>query len=545
MSHHSTSQTSRHLKVDVAVIGGGLGGVAAALAAVRRGRRVVMTEPTTWVGGQLSAQGVPPDEHPWIEQFGCTASYRRLRNQIRAYYREWFPLTVESAHDPQLNPGRGRVSKLCHDPRVALAVMESMLSPWVGAGRLTVLTEHVPVEATVDEDLVTSVTVRSTLGRGDVVIEADYFLDATETGDLLPLTGTEFVTGFESRAETGEPSAPEAAQPDNVQAVSVCFAVDHQAGADHVIDKPAEYEHFRDFEPPNWSGRLISWLAPDPRTGVPVERTFNPNPVDDGPILADQSQDAGDKDLWLFRRIAARSTFVPGFLDSDITLVNWPMIDYVEGVTFGPDREECERHLSRARQLSLSMLYWMQTEAPRSDGGVGFPGLRLRGDLFGTTDGLAVAPYVREGRRLLAQCRITEQDVSLASRGDRGAVSYPDSVGVGAYRIDLHPSTGGDGYIDVANCPFEIPLRALIPQRVRNVIAAGKCLGTTHITNGCYRLHPVEWNTGEVAGLLAAYCLESGTSPQAVTAHPDNFDDFARVLDAEGVERKWPEVKAY
>ena len=68
------------------------------------------------------------------------------------------------------------------------------------------------------------------------------------------------------------------------------------------------------------------------------------------------------------------------------------------------------------------------------------------------------------------------------------------------YRIDLHPSTGGDNYIDVGSCPFEIPLGALLPQRVTNLLPAGKNIGTTHITNGCYRLHPVEWNVGEVAG---------------------------------------------
>ena len=42
------------------------------------------------------------------------------------------------------------------------------------------------------------------------------------------------------------------------------------------------------------------------------------------------------------------------------------------------------------------MLYWMQTEAPRPDGGTGFPGLRLRPDVMGTADGLAQAPYHRE-----------------------------------------------------------------------------------------------------------------------------------------------------
>src|SRR4029453_19404509 len=61
----------RELHAEVLVVGGGLGGVAAAIAACQLGRWVVLTEKTNWVGGQLTAQAVPPDEHPWIEQFGC------------------------------------------------------------------------------------------------------------------------------------------------------------------------------------------------------------------------------------------------------------------------------------------------------------------------------------------------------------------------------------------------------------------------------------------------------------------------------------------
>ena len=63
---------SKELDCDVAVVGGGTGGFAAALAACRNGMRVILTEETDWIGGQLTAQGVPPDEHPWIELFGCT-----------------------------------------------------------------------------------------------------------------------------------------------------------------------------------------------------------------------------------------------------------------------------------------------------------------------------------------------------------------------------------------------------------------------------------------------------------------------------------------
>src|SRR5512139_1082182 len=73
------------LRTDVAIIGGGLGACAAALAAARLGRRVVLTEETRWLGGQLTNQAVPPDEHPWIEEFGANRSYRALRDGIRAY----------------------------------------------------------------------------------------------------------------------------------------------------------------------------------------------------------------------------------------------------------------------------------------------------------------------------------------------------------------------------------------------------------------------------------------------------------------------------
>ena len=188
---------------------------------------------------------------------------------------------------------------------------------------------------------------------------------------------------------------------------------------------------------------------------------------------------------------------------------------------------------------------WLQTEAPRPDGGTGYPGLRLRGDVTGSPDGLAQAPYIRESRRIRAEYTVVEQDLSLAVRGEHGAVSYPDSIGVGMYRIDLHPSTGGDNYIDVGSCPFEIPLGALIPQRMENLLPAGKNIGTTHITNGSYRLHPVEWNVGEVAGLLADFCLARGESPRAVRGTPRLLAEFTDRISAVGVECRWPQIAGY
>ncbi|MDP9611236.1 FAD-dependent oxidoreductase [Streptomyces demainii] len=527
---------------DILIVGGGLGGVAAALAACRAGRRVVMTEETDWIGGQLTAQAVPPDEHPWVEQFGTTATYRALREGIRAYYRQWYPLRAEARGLAELNPGAGRVSKLCHEPRVALAVLEGMLAPFRAAGLLTVLTEHRALSAETDGDVIRAVTVRDLRGGEPTTFTARYVVDATETGELLALAGVEHAAGAEAQDEFGEPHAPAEARPDNQQGITVCFALSHHEGEDHTVERPEMYDFWRSYRPGFWPGPLLGFEAPDPRTLEPVPRTFVPNPdLDPLAVSADQSADAGDKELWGFRRILARGLHRPGAFGSDITLVNWPLNDYWLKPYIGQEAEA----LREARQLSLSVLYWLQTEAPRADGGTGFPGLRIRPDVTGTADGLAKAAYVRESRRIKAVTTVIEQDVAIDVVGVYGRTRYRDSVGVGGYRIDLHPSTGGDTYIDVGSVPFEIPLGALVPRRVRNLLPAGKNIGTTHITNGCYRLHPVEWNVGEVAGALAAHCLDEGVEPHQVQAGDKRFEEFGRLLDRWGVQRRWPDVRGY
>ena len=120
------------------------------------------------------------------------------------------------------------------------------------------------------------------------------------------------------------------------------------------------------------------------------------------------------------------------------------------------------------------------------------------------------------------------------------SVSFRDSVGLGSYPIDLHPSTAGDNYIDFETLPFEIPLGALIPERIQNVLPANKNIGTTHVTNGCYRLHPVEWNIGEAVGGLVGHCLRRGIAPAAVWERHGECEAFQRTLIERGVEIRWP-----
>jgi hypothetical protein len=481
---------ARELRADVVVIGGSTGGCAAAIAAARTGYRVILTEETDWIGGQLTAQAVPPDEHPWIEASGATRLYRQFRTAVREYYRQHYPLTAEARAVENLNPGNGLVSRLCHEPRVALAVLNELLAPYVSGRRVVLLLGHQPTGADVDGDRVRAVRVHDLNGGRDVVLRAAYFLDATELGDLLPLTKAEYAVGSESQKETGEPHASTEANPANQQAFTCCFAMDYLDGEDHTIDKPAEYDFWRKYVPkvkPDWPGSLLSWKTSDPITLKERRVSFDPTGLASGGL-----------NLWLYRRIA--------------------------GLTPA-----------------------MQTEAPRPDGKVGWKGLRLREDVVGTTDGLAKYPYIRESRRIKAKFTVLEQHVGTEARmqvtgqkrDEVTAERFLDTVGVGSYRIDLHPSSGGDNYIDVSSLPFQIPLRALIPRRLENLLPACKNLGVTHITNGCYRLHPVEWNIGEAAGTLAAFCLTCKEPPRQVRMNKILLTDFQTILRRDRFELGW------
>jgi hypothetical protein len=533
---------------DICIAGGGTGGTAAAMAALARGMRVVMTEETDWIGGQLTAQAVPADEHPYIESFGCSGRYRRFRTAVRDYYRRYYPLTAEAKANPQLNPGNGGVSHICVEFRVCLAVLEADLQPYLSNGQLTLLLRHTVQSASMAGDSVRALTVKDGLTGASRSITARYFLDATELGDLLPMTGTEFVTGTESKSQTGELHAAEHANPSGSQGFTFCFAMDHLEGEDHTIDRPADYAFWHDFVPkltPPYPGPQISWTVPVPTASAkPWTQYMLPNP--------DAAHNTWGN-LWFYRRIADPSNFVPGSYRSGITLVNWSQNDYFGGDLLTSTPAERTKYLYNARQLSLSLMYWMQTEAPRVDGGAGMKGLRMRNDVVGTEDGLAKYPYIREARRIRPEFLITEQLIGTdmrmkqtgKSKDDVRAVQFADSVGVGAYKFDLHSAVGGQNFIDASALPMQIPLGALIPVRVENLLPACKNIGTTHITNACYREHPTEWNIGEAAGAVATYAVRKGKTPRQIRNNTALMADFQADLRKDGFELEWPpEAKA-
>lgn len=510
------------LECDLLIAGGGMGGCAAALAACRSGRTVVLTEETDWLGGQMTSQGVSAfDEHRFIESFGGTRSYYELRELIRRYYREHATLTEAGQPAGRLNPGNGWVSHLCFEPRVGLWALEELLRPWLDAGKLTVLLRHQAVSARVEGDEVRSVLFRELDGSRHVEVRGTYVLDATELGDLLPLTGTEYVTGAESAAETGEPNAVEGeARPEWTQSFTYPFVLEHRAGERHSIACPPEYAEDRERQP-----FTLKHLYYDERGWI-TYRMFEGNEGAGGPF-------------WTYRRLIDAGNFEDPQFAHDLAMINWPGNDFRHGALIDVEPEVALQSLRRAKQLSLGFCYWLQNECPRDEGGDAYPELHLRPDLMGTADGLSKYPYIRESRRIRAMGMVTERDIAARHQPGARARHFPDSVGIGFYAIDIHPGEGEEKMPPSPTRPFQIPLSALVPVRMRNLLPACKNIGTTHITNGAYRLHPIEWNIGESAALLAVFCLDRNLTPHAVLADNRRLRRFQRSLVRGGVPIHW------
>ncbi|MFN3168207.1 MAG: FAD-dependent oxidoreductase [Phycisphaeraceae bacterium] len=539
-----------HIKTPALIVGGTTGGVAAALALGRNGVKCLVAEPTALIGGQLTAQAVPPDENRWIEGVdgvqSATRSYLDFRERVRQHYRQHPHASADTRVSDHLNPGGGWVSRLCFEPVVGHAVLQAMLKPYTDQGLADIRLGLKPVAADTVGDRIAAITLEHTKTGDRLVVEADYVLDATDLGDVYPLAGVEHFVGADGGDRFGELHARgDQPNPADQQSFCWCFALEHRVGEDHRIDKPRDYDAWRSFVPdlnPPWPGPLFSWEIPGHDGKQRTLRMFAP-PDDPG----------NEWELWRYRRIVDPAIYAAEHREThpEVSLVNWVQMDYFRKPLLGVGEDEARAALAGAREQSACLLYWLQTEAPRPDGGAGWRGLRLHGEALGTDDGFALSPYIREPRRLDALAMLTEAHVGAQQRLAAGVKrlsgpdlvpgeAFEDAVAIGSYHLDLHPTTGGFAGMYVASCPYRIPARALLPKRIENLVAAGKALGVSHLANGCTRLHPVEWGVGEAGGELIAQSLASGRPPHAVAKPgPDRAALQAR-LDRRGVPRAWP-----
>jgi len=388
------------ISCDVLVAGAGMGGVGAALAVAGRGHSVCLTEETDWVGGQATSGGVSAlDENRFIEISGGTRSYMEFRNRIREWYRANRNLTPQASAWENLNPGTCYVSALCFEPKTGVSVLTGILNrPGIATYLRTVIFAVEKHGANIESALAWQ------FAKNRVVrFRPRFVLDATEMGDLLPLAKVPYTVGSESKMETGEPDAPAQANRACVQSFTYPFALERSGGPTPPEPKPEDYDLIlkrQGFslsvnypEEFGWKGRVQYRMFGE---DSPI-----PNNMSSGPFFS-------------WRRLLDSRNFASG-VPHDIALMNWPRQDY--GAESPLDREPAALAgiLQRAKQTSAAFLYWVRQQAPE---------LVLRADVMGTRDGMSKYPYIRESRRMVAQGRVTEQDIVDNVQKDRAEIVF-------------------------------------------------------------------------------------------------------------------------
>lgn len=490
------------VKCDVFIAGGGLGGIACAHTLTRkiydefngnntnkRKVKVCLIEETNWLGGQATSQGVSAlDENQWVESCGASKEYLKFRKTIREYYLSRYS-TRNGVNADLFNPGNCWVSRLAFEPKVGLVAIDSMLNPGIQSEKLRIFHRTKAFKVVAERLKNGRIKVKSVftvnLDSGEVTeFRPKVCIDSTELGDLLPLSGLDYNYGPESKEETGEPHAPEDANCENVQDFVYPFVVEYCPGQDHTISKPANFEEI------NNNGQF-SFLGYKMFSSV------------------EKNDNGSSKELlpfWTYRRLIDKDIFQDLAYANDIAMINWESNDVRGANIIDKSPEVVAKNIAFAKSISLGFLYWLQTEAPRDDGKKGYGELKLREDILQTDDGLSKYPYIRESRRIKTKSLIVETDIGAQYNSGARARAFQDSLGIGHYPIDIH-GVKEEGASQETK-PFQVPIRALIAEDSENLLPACKNIGVSHLANGSYRLHPVEWAIGTAVGAIAREAVE-------------------------------------
>jgi hypothetical protein len=512
---------------DVVIAGGTTAAFAAAVASAESGARTALIEPTDWVGGQLTASGVPAVDEAW-HKVTDPGTKQVLNVSAIARKRENMTPNFRAMLDATGNPGGGWVSNYCFQPKdfldQHLLPLEEKLKDQLVVFRDTVVksVEADPTTSRVrsltairrapkpgvgwkgydrplSEDLADwySPAESDRFRKSILTFEADarpghatVFVDATEWGELLVLADAPYLQGVEKvdGGREGNDTCGQATVIDIVERLNA---------------EPTE-------EPPGPKG--VENL------GFGGYKKFG---------------DAWDR-IWTYRRLKGRGN-KPAV--GDISLQNWGYSgrdneggnDYPFGYLFksradtAAERADWKggidlKTLAAAERRALAWHDWFKAHVPPP-----FVPEQVTLDrgVLGTGTGLAKMPYIRDTRRSIGLEGFILKGADLG--GDPSHLTgkrFRDRVALGAYPADIHPVTtcefpryvfGGHETL-----PFCIPFRALTNERYGNLLVAGKTMAQSFLANAATRLHPIEWSTGTAAGVSAASMSKNGwTSRQA------------------------------
>ena len=543
---------------DVLILGGSTAALAAALSAADEESNVILTEPTDWIGGQLTSSAVPAIDEAWHQVAssspeGRTLNVAKLARDPRNMPKAWHRLLL-AAKEKKIC-GDCWVSRFCFLPN---AFHDQLLVPLVEKrkDKLELLTQTVvkSIKTTADGKQITEVhLIQRTrklqddwngydrLPSTDIPDWYSYaqsprfhkrsiivrpinkrmiVIDATEWGEALVLSGADYLQGVDR--------SDGALESDDRQGQAIVFDF-----AQEIVAKPAQQS-------------------------LPYFEQSNDNSSFGWGIYHDR-HDAWQR-IWTYRRLRGDGQPKAG----DISLQNWGYDltlehggnDYPFGYLF-LDRQHTAQQIANwqggvnfevmagAEQRAYGWHDWFRKQAP-SD--FNPEQIRLNGKVLGTAHGLAKLPYIRDTRRSIGidDYLLCFSDMVGPAEQITGTC-FSDRIALGAYPKDIHPLVESEAfeYLESApekTLPYYIPYRALTNRRIENLLVAGKTMSQSYLANSATRLHPTEWSTGSAAGAAAAYLHRHDLTTAEGAKHIDAIQNLVRTYTP--IDWSIPEVES-
>ena len=531
----------RH-EVDVCVYGGTASGVMAALAAEKEGAKVMIVEPSRWLGG-MTGGGI--NHLDWGKGNTVGGSTYKiltdgLEKQVRGHgghavvgvgnkeYRERFKEAVEDRGITVIyNHRLGQVemgNKTIDSPtrQRPMSFEESAAVQKEGDSIQSITLDYAPVDET-------GCPVAEPEERDAVSIAARVFIDCSYEGDLLAMSGVDYTWGRESREHYDESLAgvrpslwvhdiDPYVEPGNPESGVVPFVQDRKLGPLGSADALSMGYCFRyEFD---MSGKGIP--IPEPTNFDPAKFEVYRRAIHDGVDIFSNRHMRTTLNKFTVHK---KDPFVGG-AQSNRNLMGSTVYgcneDYPNG-NWATRSKIWKFH----QEFLINSIHFAKTDsvAPKCMKQRALKTSFKQG-VFDETGGWPSQLYVRQARRMVSSYVVTQKDLE-------GKTDPPHTVGLAAYGVDDWPYAVvvEDGKVAVQggafsivylddgkyNGSYKIPYEAVVPRRGQcDNLLVPVCVSASHIAFTSLRMEPVWMILGESAGVAAAMAVDAQIPVQDV-----------------------------
>lgn len=548
-----------HHKVDVCVYGGTASGVMAALAAEKEGAKVILIEPSRWLGG-MTGGGI--NNLDWgkgntvggstykilmegLKEQKNAPGWHAIQGIGNKQYRERFKKAVEDRgiiviYDHRL--GKVRVGDATFDSPTRqrpIVLDESFEENKEGQSIRSITLDYAPVDKT-------GCPIPEPKKRNAITVSAKVFIDCSYEGDLLGMSGVSYTWGRESRDHYDESLAgvrpnlwvhdiDPYVEPGKPESGLIPFVQDRKIGPLGSADALSMGYCFRlEFD---MSGKGIP--IPEPTNYDPAEFEVYRRAIRDGVDIFSNRHMRTTLNKFTVHK---KGPFVGG-AQSNRNLMGSTVYgcnqDYPNG-----DWATRSRIWKFHQEFLINSIHFAKTDpsAPKSMKQRAMK-TSFRKGVFDETGGWPNQLYVRQARRMVSSYVVTQKDL-------QGKTDPPHTVGLAAYGVDDWPYAvvAQDGKIAVQggafsivylddgkyNGSYKIPYEAIVPRKGEcdNLIVP-VCVSASHIAFTSLRMEPVWMVLGESAGVAAAIAVDAEIPVQDVPYKKlrQKLDDLDQTLD--------------